>query len=339
MFWTDFTSRPAAAALNSWLAGAPASLNHDHELIFAVPQMNLDVLEQKLQQVSDPRSDVYGHHLSFKEVGALIRNAPSFNTVSAWLASSGAQCRATPHGEYLHCTAPVSLWNTLLNTQFRHFSHASHAGTPVVRALNVSVPSAMAPHLAAIHLASAFGLPVRASSCAPPRRVASGDPFCDTHPCATVPTLQNVYNTCGARPNKSAALGPGFNAAGRGYPDVALIGHLYPIYVGGDVNIKDGTSASTPVMGAIVALANAKRLAAGKPPVGFANPALYGWAGSNIFHDVTSGANNCCAGGWGPPLTCCPSNGFRATAGWDAATGLGSVNAGRLVEAWAALAL
>ena len=227
MFWTDFTSRPAAAALNSWLAGAPASLNHDHELIFAVPQMNLDVLEQKLQQVSDPRSDVYGHHLSFKEVGALIRNAPSFNTVSAWLASSGAQCRATPHGEYLHCTAPVSLWNTLLNTQFRHFSHASHAGTPVVRALNVSVPSAMAPHLAAIHLASAFGLPVRASSCAPPRRVASGDPFCDTHPCATVPTLQNVYNTCGARPNKSAALGPGFNAAGRGYPDVALIGHLF----------------------------------------------------------------------------------------------------------------
>jgi subtilase family serine protease len=136
------------------------------------------------------------------------------------------------------------------------------------------------------------------------------------------------------------ALGGGYDATGRGYPDVALIGHLYPVIIGGDEQVKDGTSASTPVMAAIIALANSRRLALGKPPVGFANPALYAWGGDgSIFHDIVDGQNNCCAGGWSgatPPI-CCPINGFVAGKGWDAVTGLGSVNAGSLIEAWAAL--
>ena len=139
--------------------------------------------------------------------------------------------------------------------------------------------------------------------------------------------------------NKGAAFGPGFNAKGRGYPDVSLIGHLYPILVGGEVNIKDGTSASTPVMAAILSLVNHARLSAGKSSVGFANPALYGWAGdAGIFNDITDGANNCCAGGWkGDTVTCCSAHGFHAVKGWDAATGLGSVNAGNLIAAWMTL--
>ena len=105
------------------------------------------------------------------------------------------------------------------------------------------------------------------------------------------------------------------------------------------MQVKDGTSASTPVMAALISLANSARLAAGKPSVGFANPALYAWAGdAAIFHDVAAGQNDCCAGGWqGAAVVCCPGNGFRAVAGWDPVTGLGSVNAGNLVEAWVGL--
>ena len=82
-----------------------------------------------------------------------------------------------------------------------------------------------------------------------------------------------------------------------------------------------------------------RRLATGKSSVGFANPALYGWQGDNsIFNDIEQGANNCCAGGWsGSTVTCCPTNGFYATKGWDPVTGLGSVNFGNLIAAWAAL--
>jgi tripeptidyl-peptidase I len=141
--------------------------------------------------------------------------------------------------------------------------------------------------------------------------------------------------------SKNNTFGPGYNVKGRGYPDVALIGHLYPIFVGGAPEVKDGTSASTPVMAGILALVNAKRIAAGKPSVGFANPALYQWAGdANIFHDITSGDNSCTAATSLVPtkdVTCCETNGFRAVKGWDPVTGLGSVNAGNMIDAWAAL--
>ena len=72
-----------------------------------------------------------------------------------------------------------------------------------------------------------------------------------------------------------------------------------------------GTSASTPVLGAIVAKLNEARLAAKKPPMGFLNPFIY--KNPDAFMDVTSGMNN----GAGKV-------GFSAIKGWDAATGLGT---------------
>jgi len=132
------------------------------------------------------------------------------------------------------------------------------------------------------------------------------------------------------------SLGPGFNQRGRGYPDVAMIGHLYPTVNGGGLNVVDGTSASTPVVAGILALVNARRLAQNKSSVGFANPALYNWAGNAaIFRDITSGQNNCAAGGWqGSTVVCCPDNGFHAVKGWDPASGLGSINVGNLLDVW-----
>jgi tripeptidyl-peptidase I len=135
------------------------------------------------------------------------------------------------------------------------------------------------------------------------------------------------------------SLGAGYNAKGRGYPDVALIGHLYPIINGGVINYKDGTSASTPVMAAILALVNDARLSLNKSSVGFANPTLYSFSKrDDIYHDITKGKNNCCAGGWsGSTVVCCPKQGFRAVKGWDPVSGLGSINVGNLIDVWSGL--
>lgn len=50
----------------------------------------------------------------------------------------------------------------------------------------------------------------------------------------------------------------------------------------------DGTSASAPIVAAIIAVANAARLALGLPVLGFINPVLYAAATSspNIFNDI-----------------------------------------------------
>uniref|UniRef100_A0A7S1CNE9 subtilisin n=1 Tax=Bicosoecida sp. CB-2014 TaxID=1486930 RepID=A0A7S1CNE9_9STRA len=112
-----------------------------------------------------------------------------------------------------------------------------------------------------------------------------------------------------------------FASTGRGYPDVAAMGHNYVIAVGGQFYQGSGTSASTPVFGAMITLINAARIEAGKSSLGFLNPALYKIS-SDAFHPITSGENNCAAGSPGSN-TCC-QYGFTATTGWTPLTGLGS---------------
>ncbi|KAI4866177.1 peptidase S8/S53 domain-containing protein [Hypoxylon rubiginosum] len=112
------------------------------------------------------------------------------------------------------------------------------------------------------------------------------------------------------------------SGAGRGFPDVAALAAGYLAAVDGAVRTVHGTSASAPVFASLVALVNGERLRAARPPVGFANPALYGphGAAAEAFNDVTTGANRGC--GADPA--------FRAAEGWDAVTGLGSPDYERL---------
>jgi len=124
-----------------------------------------------------------------------------------------------------------------------------------------------------------------------------------------------------------------FNSKGRGYPDVALAGYNYEMILAGQVEGVSGTSASSPVWAGMVSLINAKRIAAGKPAVGFITPNLYKLAANvkGIFNDITSGENNCCAA---PSDPVCCQYGFTAATGWDPLTGLGSVNFENLAAAF-----
>ena len=115
----------------------------------------------------------------------------------------------------------------------------------------------------------------------------------------------------------------GFNAAGRGYPDISLSGSSYLTVIGGNIWSLSGTSASTPAVAGFFSNINAARLAAGKGSVGWVNPTLYANYTSFAI-DITSGNNLCVHGG-----TCC-TQGFYAAAGWDPITGLGSLNYGML---------
>lgn len=114
-----------------------------------------------------------------------------------------------------------------------------------------------------------------------------------------------------------------FNAKGRGFPDVAALGHNYYIQMGG-VNHVDGTSASTPTMAGMIALLNAWRLSKGQPVLGYINPLLYKAYATDpsAFNDVVQGDNTC------TESACpCPANtGFYAAPGWDATSGLGTIN-------------
>jgi len=111
-----------------------------------------------------------------------------------------------------------------------------------------------------------------------------------------------------------------FHSENRGYPDVSAVGSRILVWDDGDIAVTAGTSASTPIFSAVVALLNDYRLNNGKKPLGFLNPMLYQMAvkSPNTFQDITTGANNCAGGG-----SCC-QYGYGATVGWDPVTGLGT---------------
>lgn len=146
--------------------------------------------------------------------------------------------------------------------------------------------------------------------------VTSGGGFSNV---AARPSYQdNAVKPYVANPKNTPAAG-NFNASGRGYPDVAALGHQCFIE-GGGPTLVDGTACGVPVWGGVISLLNAYLVGAGKTSVGFANPALYTIAAANsgAFVDITVGDNTCTTD------TCNCSPGFQATTGWDAVTGLGT---------------
>ena len=100
----------------------------------------------------------------------------------------------------------------------------------------------------------------------------------------------------------------------------------------GSLIVVGGTSAGAPAFAGIVALINQK---AGSPQ-GNINSILYGLASTapSAFHDITSGGNQVPCRAGTPDCASTGVIGYAAGAGYDQATGLGSVDVARLVGSW-----
>ena len=81
----------------------------------------------------------------------------------------------------------------------------------------------------------------------------------------------------------------------------------------GTQQVVGGTSAAAPLWAALAARINQGI----GHKVGFLNPLLYAQSGTGALHDITQGNNGS----------------YRAQAGWDACTGLGSPDGARLMQA------
>jgi subtilase family serine protease len=102
-----------------------------------------------------------------------------------------------------------------------------------------------------------------------------------------------------------------------------------------NLTVAGGTSFDAPIFAGMVAMIN-QSLGGGRQ--GLLNPVLYTLAANastyaSAFHDITTGSNDCLAGGttcgYGASVLLYP-----ATTGYDEATGLGSVDFNNLLKAW-----
>jgi hypothetical protein len=123
----------------------------------------------------------------------------------------------------------------------------------------------------------------------------------------------------------------------REVPDVSADGDGgsgYTVYAGGEWKVLGGTAVASPLWAAFAALANASAACHGVS-LGFANPSLYrlaaGGSAASLLNDIvnasprTGAANNDAAG----------TNGgdYSVQAGYDMATGLGSMHGSALAAA------
>jgi len=114
-----------------------------------------------------------------------------------------------------------------------------------------------------------------------------------------------------------------YNTSGRAYPDISAQASGYTVYDHGiPMPGVAGTSCASPAAGGIFGLLNDVRLQAGQSSLGFLNPMIYENAAA--FNDITTGVNNGCG--------LFSSNGWPAKEGWDAVTGVGTPDFGKLAQ-------
>ncbi|KAG5930802.1 hypothetical protein E4U53_002114 [Claviceps sorghi] len=112
-----------------------------------------------------------------------------------------------------------------------------------------------------------------------------------------------------------------YNPKGRATPDISVVGTMFHTIVNGQPMLLQGTSASTPVLAAMIALINDARIRKKKAPIVHLSKRLYSKKVRKVLQDITTGQS----------LSCSFPNGQRpggwpAAQGWDAMTGLGVPN-------------
>jgi subtilase family serine protease len=144
------------------------------------------------------------------------------------------------------------------------------------------------------------------------------------------------WQTGSGVPNDGARDVPDLALAAAGAHDPYLIVSEGEIYAGG------GTSAAAPSVAGIISVLSqylVQNNVQAKPALGNINPKLYSLASANtsgVFHDVTAG-NNMVPCEVGKPDCATGQLGYSAGPGYDLVTGLGSVDAYKLVTAWAGI--
>ena len=128
-----------------------------HELVFAVQQLNIDVLQKILLSVSDISDPLYGQYLTRDEVALLTSNPVSTKYVTNYLHERGiSNLRTTRHGEFIVASASIFEWEEMFGTIFYTLNTLATAGTShthhqtSVRASRFSTPNDLIPHITAV---------------------------------------------------------------------------------------------------------------------------------------------------------------------------------------------
>lgn len=120
-----------------------------HNLVFGVVKKNLDKLEQTLLEVSTPGNPNYGKHWTRDQINELTKNPEAHDAIVSFLRRyPGVEITSeSNNGEYINATAPVRVWDEILQTEFQHFQVASLGEQTFVRCKSFRLPTELVGHV------------------------------------------------------------------------------------------------------------------------------------------------------------------------------------------------
>lgn len=180
-----------------------ADASEKHALSIAVKQKNLDLLYNKLMEVSSPNSPQRGQYLTWDQAHELTANPIAAEAVLSWLNRNGVTVQNMhKHGHYVKAQTTVSTWEELLNTSFSRIS-CQDGNTSVLRATaDVSLPEDVAEHVEGIFMTTQVPLRVN-----PPPVIKPFDPAENSVTKIDPATLKQYYQVTGeGSPSASQAV-------------------------------------------------------------------------------------------------------------------------------------
>ena len=108
-------------------------IDTEYVLIFAMKQLNIAVVHQRLTLVSNPLSPEYGRFWTQKYLNDLTTNTDGNIIMKRYFEQNGVKIvHETLHGEYLVARASTTIWESLLNMKLYEYDHDSNCRQPTL---------------------------------------------------------------------------------------------------------------------------------------------------------------------------------------------------------------
>lgn len=159
--WDEFEVKHSWTEVpQGWVRHSDAPADHILEMRIGLKQDRFDTLVDELYQVSDPRHERYGAHLSKVDVERLVAPHPdSVSEVEEWLSLHGIELdtvQRSPAGDWLAFSVPVATAEQMLDTKY-HVFHNPSSEAYVVRTISYSLPRPVHSHIGVVVPTTYFG--------------------------------------------------------------------------------------------------------------------------------------------------------------------------------------
>jgi subtilase family serine protease len=133
-------------SIHSFLGRANGELSH--ECVFHLNSPGHANLESLVNQISDPKSKMYGKHMTKSEMDAMLDYPEGKNAVTTYLNRFPHVSIKSQGSTSITASAPLSTWERVFNTQFHEVkSQVLKNDESIYRATHYYLPKEIAPHI------------------------------------------------------------------------------------------------------------------------------------------------------------------------------------------------